>query len=303
MLTPFSALALAELGHRAGIPAGVLNVVTGKSSAIGGELTSSKIVRKLSFTGSTEIGKLLIAQCADTVKKVSMELGGHAPFIVFDDVDLDDAVAGAMASKYRASGQTCVCANRMYVHENIYDAFVEKFGAATAALTVGNGADEGTDLGPLIDVGAVEKVEEQVADATSKGARVITGGERHELGGSFYKPTVLADVTSDMKITSEETFGPVAPIIKFSGEEEVIALANSTDFGLAAYLYTRDVGRLFRVTEALDFGIVGANAGIISTEIAPFGGVKESGVGREGSHYGIDEYVDVKYLCLAGLDK
>ena len=303
MLTPFSALALAELAQRAEVPIGVINVLTGQSSTIGGELTNNKTVRKLSFTGSTEVGKKLIAQCASTVKKVSMELGGHAPFIVFDDADIDDAVAGAIASKYRASGQTCVCANRLYVHQNVYDEFVEKFALESRALKVGNGAEKGVQLGPLIDIDAVEKIEDQINDAVEKGAKVVVGGERHPLGGSFYTATVIAGVTPAMKITQEETFGPVAPVIKFSDEDEVIELANSTDFGLAAYLYTRDVGRLFRVTEALDFGMVGANAGIISTEVAPFGGVKESGIGREGSYYGIEEYIDVKYLCLAGLER
>lgn len=301
--TPFSALALAELAHRAGIPAGVFSVVTGDAVAIGGEMTGNKTVRKLSFTGSTAVGKLLLAQCADTVKKVSMELGGHAPFIVFDDADIDAAVTGAIACKYRASGQTCVCANRLYVHDNVYDEFVEKFARASSALSVGNGTADGTDLGPLINAAAIAKVEDQVADAKAKGAAVLTGGERHELGGNFYLPTVLTNVTDDMKITYEETFGPVAPVMRFNDEADVIARANSTDYGLAAYLFTRDVGRLFRVSEALDFGIVGVNAGVVSSEYVPFGGVKQSGIGREGSHYGIEEYVEVKYLCVAGIDK
>ena len=301
--TPFSALALAELAHRAGIPAGVFSIVTGDAVAIGGEMTANKTVRKLSFTGSTAVGKLLMAQCADTVKRTSMELGGHAPFIVFGDADVDAAVAGAIACKFRASGQTCVCTNRVYVHDAVYEEFAEKFARAAAELTVGNGADDGTDLGPLINSAAVEKVESHVEDARAKGADVLTGGERHTLGGNFYQPTVLANVTNDMRITSEETFGPVAPLIRFSEESDVIRQANDSDYGLAAYLYSRDVGRIFRVTEALEYGLVGVNAGVISCEYAPFGGVKQSGVGREGSHYGIDEYIEIKYMCLAGLDQ
>ena len=299
--TPYSALALAELGARAGLPKGVLNVVTGSASAIGGEMTSNPIVRKLSFTGSTEIGKLLMQQSAATVKKVSMELGGNAPFIVFDDADLDAAVEGAMLCKFRNTGQTCVCANRILVQDSVYDAFAEKLAAAVAKLKVGNGLEAGISQGPLIDLAAVEKVEEHVADATEKGARVVSGGKRHALGGSFYEPTILAEVTTEMKVTTEETFGPVAPLFRFKTEDEAIAMANDTEFGLASYFYARDLGRVWRVGEALESGIVGINTGIISTEVAPFGGVKESGVGREGSHYGIDEFLEVKYLCMGGV--
>ncbi len=299
--TPYSALALAELGERAGLPKGVLNVVTGSASAIGGEMTSNPIVRKLSFTGSTEIGKLLMEQSASTVKKVSMELGGNAPFIVFDDADLDAAVEGAMLCKFRNTGQTCVCANRILVQDSVYDAFAEKLAAAVAKLKVGNGLEAGISQGPLIDLAAVEKVEEHVADATEKGARVVSGGQRHALGGSFYEPTILAEVTTEMKVTTEETFGPVAPLFRFKTEDEAVAMANDTEFGLASYFYARDLGRVWRVGEALESGIVGINTGIISTEVAPFGGVKESGVGREGSHYGIDEFLEVKYLCMGGV--
>jgi succinate-semialdehyde dehydrogenase/glutarate-semialdehyde dehydrogenase len=301
--TPYSALALAELAERAGIPKGVMNIITGSASAIGGELTANPIVRKLTFTGSTEIGKMLMKQCADTVKKVSMELGGHAPFIVFDDAEIDAAVAGAMASKFRNMGQTCVCANRFLVQDSVYDEFAEKFAAAAQALKIGNGADDGVQQGPLIDMAAVEKVEEHIGDALAKGARTLTGGERHELGGTFFQPTVLADVDTQMKIATEETFGPVAPLFRFSTEEQAIALANDTQYGLCAYFYSRDVGRIWRVAEALEYGIVGINEGIISTEVAPFGGVKESGVGREGAHYGLDEYLEVKYLCMGGIDR
>ncbi len=300
--TPFSALALAELAHRAGIPAGVLNVITGKSREIGGEICANPIVRKLSFTGSTEVGKHLLSQCASTVKRVSMELGGHAPFIVFEDAQIDRAVQGAIASKYRAGGQTCVCANRIYVHESVYQEFSQKLAAAASQLTVGNGLHEGTDIGPLIDTQAVAKVEEHIADAMAKGATLLAGGKPHTLGGNFFLPTVLGDVTSDMQITSEETFGPVAPIISFRDEQEVIEYANSTPYGLASYFYTNDLGRLFRVSEQLDFGMVGINTGVISAEYAPFGGVKESGIGREGSHHGIDEYLEVKYLCVDGIE-
>ena len=299
--TPYSALALAELAERAGLPKGLLNVVTGSASAIGGEMTSNPIVRKLSFTGSTEIGKLLMEQSAGTVKKVSMELGGNAPFIVFDDADLDAAVEGAMLCKFRNTGQTCVCANRILVQDSVYDAFAEKLAAAVSKLKVGNGLETGVSQGPLIDMAAVEKVEEHVADATEKGARIVTGGARHELGGSFFQPTLLADVTTEMKVTREETFGPVAPLFRFETEDEAIAMANDTEFGLASYFYARDLGRVWRVGEALESGIVGINTGIISTEVAPFGGVKESGVGREGSHYGIDEFLEVKYLCMGGV--
>ena len=300
--TPLSALALAELAARAGIPTGVVNVITGAASVVGKELTESPIVRKLSFTGSTEIGKKLMEQCAGTVKKVSMELGGNAPFIVFDDADLDAAVAGAMASKYRNAGQTCVCANRIYVQEGVYDAFAEKLAEAAAGLKVGRGVDDGVQQGPLIDMRAVEKVEEHIADAVGGGAKILTGGARHELGQSFFQPTVITDVTQDMKVAREETFGPLAPLFRFADEGEVIRMANDTEFGLAAYFYSRDIGRIWRVSEALEYGIVGVNEGIISNEVAPFGGVKESGVGREGSKYGIDDFVEIKYLCLGGID-
>ncbi len=299
--TPYSALALAELGERAGLPKGILNVVTGSASAIGGEMTSNPIVRKLSFTGSTEIGKQLMQQSAATVKKVSMELGGNAPFIVFDDADLDAAVEGAMLCKFRNTGQTCVCANRILVQDSVYDAFAEKLSAAVAKLKVGNGLEAGISQGPLIDLAALEKVEEHVSDATEKGARLVSGGQRHALGGTFYEPTILADVTTEMKVTTEETFGPVAPLFRFKTEDEAVAMANDTEFGLASYFYARDLGRVWRVGEALESGIVGINTGIISTEVAPFGGVKESGVGREGSHYGIDEFLEVKYLCMGGV--
>ncbi len=299
--TPFSALALAELGERAGIPAGVLNVITGSAPAIGGELTSNPTVRKLSFTGSTEIGKLLMEQCARTVKKVSMELGGNAPFIVFDDADLDAAVVGAMASKYRNTGQTCVCANRFLVQDGVYDDFAGRLSQAVSGLKVGNGLEGDFQQGPLINMAAVEKVEEHIADATAKGARVVIGGGRHDLGGTFFQPTVLTDVTPDMAVAREETFGPVAPLFRFETDDEAIRMANDTEFGLAAYFYSRDIGRVWKVAEALEYGIVGINEGIISTEVAPFGGVKESGVGREGSKYGIDEFVEIKYLCMGGI--
>ncbi len=299
--TPYSALALAELGERAGIPAGVLNIVTGGAREIGGELTGNPIVRKLSFTGSTEIGKLLMEQCAATVKKVSMELGGNAPFLVFDDADLDAAVEGAMMSKFRNTGQTCVCANRILVQDGVYDAFAAKLAEAVKGLKVGFGLEEDVTQGPLIDVAALEKVEEHVGDATAKGAKVAVGGARHERGGTFYQPTVLTGVTTDMKVTREETFGPVAPLFRFKTEEEGIAMANDTEFGLAAYFYARDLGRVWRVGEGLETGIVGVNTGIISTEVAPFGGVKESGVGREGSKYGMDDFLEIKYLCMGGV--
>ncbi len=301
--TPFSALALSELAERAGVPKGVFSCVTGTAKEIGGEITGNPTVRKVTFTGSTEIGKLLMAQCAATVKKTSMELGGNAPFIVFDDADLDAAVKGAIASKYRNAGQTCVCANRILVQDGVYDAFAKKLADAVSAMKVGNGAEAGTVIGPLIDMKAIEKVEQHVADALQKGARVIVGGKRHALGGSFYQPTVLADVTTDMMVTREETFGPVAPLFRFKSEAEAIRMANDTEFGLAAYFYSRDIGRVWRVAEALEYGIVGINEGIISTEIAPFGGVKESGIGREGSKYGIEEFLEVKYLCMGGVDK
>ena len=299
--TPYSALALAELADQAGIPAGIVNVLTGVSSQIGGEMTSNPIVRKLSFTGSTEIGKLLMQQCAGTVKKVSMELGGNAPFLVFDDADIDAAVEGAMMSKFRNTGQTCVCANRILVQDGVYDQFAEKLAESVRGLNVGFGMEEGVSQGPLIDMAALAKVEEHVADALDKGAKVAVGGERHERGGTFYQPTVLTGVNTQMKVTREETFGPVAPLFRFHTEEEAIAMANDTEFGLAAYFYARDMGRVWRVSEALESGIVGVNTGIISTEVAPFGGVKESGVGREGSHYGMDDFVEIKYICMGGV--
>jgi succinate-semialdehyde dehydrogenase/glutarate-semialdehyde dehydrogenase len=299
--TPFSALALAELAERAGIPKGVFNVVTGSAGDIGSELTSNPIVKKLSFNGSTEVGKILMAQCAQTVKKVSLELGGNAPFIVFDDADLDAAVEGAMASKYRNTGQTCVCVNRIYVQDSVYDAFAQKLTAAVGTLNPANGLETGANQGPLIDDKAVLKVEEHIADATGKGAKIVTGGKRHAKGGRFFEPTVLVDVTSSMMVAKEETFGPVAPLFRFQTEDEAIAQANNTEFGLAAYFYGRDVARVFRVAEALESGMVGINTGLISTEVAPFGGVKESGLGREGSKYGIEEYLEIKYLCLGGI--
>ncbi len=299
--TPYSALALCELAERAGIPAGVINVVTGSAREIGGEMTGNATVRKLSFTGSTEVGKVLMEQCAGTVKKVSMELGGNAPFLVFDDADLDAAVEGAMMSKFRNTGQTCVCANRILVQDGVYEAFADKLAEKVEALKVGNGLEEGVSQGPLIDMAGLEKAEEHVEDALAKGARVMIGGKRHPLGGSFFEPTLIANVTTEMKVTREETFGPVAPLFRFQTEEEGIAMANDTEFGLAAYFYARDIGRIWRVGEALESGIVGINTGIISTEVAPFGGVKESGVGREGSHYGIDEFLEVKYLCMGGV--
>jgi len=299
--TPYSALALAELAAEAGIPAGVLNVVTGDSGMVGGELTGNPLVRKLSFTGSTDVGKLLMAQCAATVKKVSMELGGNAPFLIFDDADLDDAVAGVMASKFRNAGQTCVCANRIFVQDSIYDAFAQRLRQAVETQKVGNGMEEGVDLGPLIDAAAVAKVREHIDDALAQGARVLTGGDAHPLGGLFFQPTILVDVSPRAKLMTEETFGPVAPLIRFHTEAEAIAMANDTPFGLAAYFFTRDYERSWRVAEALECGIVGLNEGIISTELAPFGGVKESGVGREGSKYGVDDYLEIKYICAGGM--
>ncbi|HZP13545.1 MAG TPA: NAD-dependent succinate-semialdehyde dehydrogenase [Nevskiaceae bacterium] len=296
--TPFTALALGVLALEAGLPAGLLNIVTGSASEIGEALTTSETVRKLSFTGSTEIGAKLYAQCAPTIKKLSLELGGNAPFIVFDDADLDAAVAGAIQSKFRNAGQTCVCANRIYAQAGIYDAFVAKLTAATQKLKVGAGNEAGTDIGPLIDDKAVAKVKEHIADATSKGAKVITGGAPHARGGRFFTPTVLADTTRDMLIAREETFGPVAPVFRFRDEDDAIAQANATPFGLAAYFYARDLGRVWRVAERIESGIVGVNTGLISTEVAPFGGVKSSGLGREGSKYGIDDYLEIKYLCL-----
>jgi succinate-semialdehyde dehydrogenase/glutarate-semialdehyde dehydrogenase len=299
--TPYSALALAVLAERAGVPAGILNIVTGDAKAIGGELTSNPIVRKLSFTGSTAVGKTLMQQCAGTMKKLSLELGGNAPFIVFDDADLDAAVEGAMVSKFRNTGQTCVCANRIYVQAAVYDAFAAKLTAAVRALKVGNGLEKGVTQGPLINVQALAKVERHITDAQAHGARILVGGKRHALGGTFFEPTVLADTTPDMALAREETFGPVAPLFRFTDEDEAVRLANATEFGLASYFYGRDIGRIWRVAEALDFGIVGINTGLISTAEAPFGGMKESGVGREGSKYGIEEYLEIKYLCLGGL--
>ena len=301
--TPYTALALAELAERAGMPKGVFNVITGPSAVIGAELTSNPTVRKLGFTGSTEVGKALMAQCAGTVKKVSLELGGNAPFIVFDDADLDAAVAGAMASKYRNTGQTCVCANRVLVQDAVYDAFAEKMVDAVGKLKVGNGLEDGVQQGPLIDMRAVEKVEFHIADATQKGAQVVAGGSRHALGGTFFEPTLLTQMTPEMVVANEETFGPVAPLFRFHDEEEAIRMANDTEFGLAAYFYSRDIGCIWRVSEALEYGIVGVNEGIISNEVAPFGGMKESGIGREGSRYGMDEFLEIKYLCMGGIDK
>ena len=300
--TPYSALALAELADRAGLPKGVLNVITGPSGAMGAELTSNPIVRKLSFTGSTEVGKMLMEQCAATVKKVSLELGGNAPFIVFEDADLDAAVDGAMASKYRNAGQTCVCANRILAQEGIHDEFAARLAEAATKLKVGNGLDDGVQQGPLIDIRAVEKVEYHIADATSQGAKLVVGGERHSLGGSFFQPTVISNVTAAMAVSREETFGPLAPIFRFKDEAQAIEMANATEFGLAAYFYSRDIGRIWRVAEALEYGIVGINEGIISNEVAPFGGIKESGIGREGSKYGMDDFLEIKYLCMGGID-
>ena len=296
--TPLSALALAVLAERAGVPAGVLSVLTGDPKIIGAEMTSNPLVRKLTFTGSTGVGKLLMAQCASTVKKLSLELGGNAPFIVFEDADLAEAVKGAIASKYRNTGQTCVCANRFLVHEKVYDEFTALLRVAVEDLKVGCGLDDGVTQGPLINEAALHKVETHIADAVSQGARVVTGGKRHALGRTFYEPTVLADVTSSMLIAKEEVFGPVAPLFRFSSDEEAIAMANNTEFGLASYFYSRDIGRVWRVAEALEYGMVGINTGLISNEVAPFGGVKQSGVGREGSHYGIEDYLVIKYLCL-----
>ncbi|MDH6160191.1 MULTISPECIES: NADP-dependent succinate-semialdehyde dehydrogenase [unclassified Janthinobacterium] len=299
--TPFSALALAVLAERAGVPAGVFSIVTGAPKDIGGEMTSNPIVRKLTFTGSTKVGRLLAEQCAPTIKKLSLELGGNAPFIVFDDADLDAAVEGAIASKYRNAGQTCVCANRLYVQDSVYDAFAEKLVAAVAKLKVGNGIEAGVTQGPLIDGKAVAKVEEHVADALAKGGRLLAGGKRHVLGNGFFEPTIIADVTNDMRVATEETFGPLAPLFRFKTDDEVIALANNTEFGLAAYFYSRDIGRIWRVAEGLETGMVGVNTGLISNEIAPFGGVKQSGLGREGSTYGIDDYLVIKYICMGGI--
>ncbi|MEI7429853.1 MAG: NAD-dependent succinate-semialdehyde dehydrogenase [Betaproteobacteria bacterium] len=299
--TPLSALALAELAERAGVPAGVFSVVTGHAAAIGGVMTASPLVRKLTFTGSTPIGQLLMQQCAGSVKKMSLELGGNAPFIVFDDADLDAAVAGAMASKYRNAGQTCVCSNRFLVQDGIYDEFAKRLAVAVSALKVGNGSDEGVTQGPLIDEKAIAKVEQLVQDAVTKGARVVCGGKRHELGGTWFQPTILGDVTPAMAVAREEIFGPVAPLFRFKTEEQAVQMANDTEFGLAAYFYSKDHGRVWRVSRALEYGMVGVNTGAISTEVAPFGGVKSSGIGREGSSHGLDEYMEIKYLALAGL--
>ena len=299
--TPFSALALAVLAERAGMPPGVCNVITGPSGATGGELTSNPIVRKLTFTGSTEVGAKLLAQIAPTIKKASMELGGNAPFIVFDDADLDAAVVGAMASKYRNAGQTCVCANRLLVQAGVYDTFAAKLKEAVAKLKVGNGMEDGVTQGPLINADAVAKVEQHIADAKRRGADVLIGGARHPLGGNFFEPTILTDVPREAEIFRDETFGPVAPLFRFETEAEAIEMANDTPFGLASYFYSRDIGRIFRVAEALEYGIIGINEGIISTEVAPFGGVKSSGLGREGSKYGIEDYLEVKYLAIGGI--
>ncbi|HUZ63792.1 MAG TPA: NAD-dependent succinate-semialdehyde dehydrogenase [Acetobacteraceae bacterium] len=299
--TPFSALALAVLAERAGMPAGVCNIITGPSGETGAEITANPLVRKLSFTGSTEVGAKLLAQCAPTIKKTSMELGGNAPFIVFDDADLDAAITGAMASKFRNTGQTCVCANRILVQNGVYEAFAAKLKAAVEAMKVGNGMEPGVSQGPLINPDAVKKVEEHIADALRRGAKILTGGARHALGGNFFQPTILAEVPAKAQIFQEETFGPVAPLFRFETEEEALKLANDTEFGLAAYFYARDIGRIFRVAEALEYGIIGINEGIISTEVAPFGGMKSSGLGREGSKYGIEEYIEVKYLALGGI--
>ena len=296
--TPYSAYALAVLAEEAGLPAGLFNVLTGKASAIGGEMTSNDIVRKISFTGSTEVGRTLMAQSASSIKKMSLELGGNAPFIVFDDADIDAAVAGATISKFRNSGQTCVCTNRFYVQAGVYDAFVEKLCAAAQSLKIGNGLEDGVQMGPLIDEKAVEKVEQHLSDALSKGARVLTGGNRHTLGQTFFEATVVADVTQDMQMCREETFGPLAGVVKFETEEEAIALANDTIFGLAGYFYSRDISRIWRVAEAMETGMVGINTGILSTEIAPFGGIKQSGLGREGSRHGLEDFMEIKYLCM-----
>jgi succinate-semialdehyde dehydrogenase/glutarate-semialdehyde dehydrogenase len=301
-LTPFCALALAELADRAGVPKGVFNVITGDTKAIGAELTSNPLVRKLTFTGSTSVGATLMKQCSSTLKKVSLELGGNAPFIVFKDADLDAAVAGAISSKYRNAGQTCVCTNRFLVQDEVYEAFCSKLIEKVSELRVGNGMDPGVTQGPLIDQAAVEKAEEHIADALAKGARVLIGGKRHALGGTFFEPTVLVDVTPEMVVAKEETFGPVAPIFRFHREEEAVHMANDTEFGLAAYFYSRDIGRVWRVAEALEYGMVGINTGLISNEVAPFGGVKQSGIGREGSKYGIEEFLVVKYLCMGGIE-
>jgi succinate-semialdehyde dehydrogenase / glutarate-semialdehyde dehydrogenase len=299
--TPLSAIALAVLAEEAGVPSGVLQVITGKSREIGAVLCESEIVSKLSFTGSTEVGRVLMAQCAPTIKKLSLELGGNAPFIVFDDADLDAAVEGAMISKFRNAGQTCVCANRLFVQDGVFEAFAAKLAVKVAALKVGDGTADGVTQGPLIDMAAIEKTESHIADAIQKGAKLLQGGKRHSLGSSFFEPTVLAGVTADALIFKEETFGPVAPLFRFKTDDEVIELANRTEFGLASYFYSRDIGRIWKVAEALEYGMVGVNTGMISTEVAPFGGVKQSGLGREGSHHGIDDYLEIKYIAMAGL--
>ena len=299
--TPLSALALCELAERAGLPAGVMSVLTGSSSAIGGEMTSNPVVRHLSFTGSTEVGRLLMRQCADSIIQLALELGGNAPFIVFDDADVDAAVEGAMISKYRNAGQTCVCANRIYVQDGVYDEFAEKLSVAVSHLQVGDGMQDGVTQGPLIDMNAVQKVEEHIADAVQHGAEVIAGGSRHELGGTWFQPTLLRNVTSDMQVSREETFGPLAPLFRFEDEAQVVEMANNTEFGLASYFYSRDLARVWRVAEQLEYGMVGINTGLISTEVAPFGGVKQSGLGREGSSHGIEEYLEMKYLCIGGI--
>jgi len=300
--TPLSALALAVLAEEAGLPAGLMSVVVGKNSrAIGGELCSNQIVRKLTFTGSTEVGRILMRQCADDIKKLSLELGGNAPFIVFDDADVDAAIEGAIASKYRNSGQTCVCANRLYVQAGVYEEFLEKYASAVRGMKVGNGAEEGVVQGPLINVAAIDKVEEHIADAVEKGGKLVEGGKRHALGGSYFEPTIIRDVTRDMKVAREETFGPLAPVFRFEDEDDVVMQANDTEFGLASYFYARDMARVWRVAEALEYGMVAVNTGILSTEVAPFGGVKQSGLGREGSKYGIEDYLEMKYMLLAGM--
>jgi succinate-semialdehyde dehydrogenase/glutarate-semialdehyde dehydrogenase len=301
--TPYSALAMAELAERAGVPKGVLNIITGNARTIGAELCANPTVRKLSFTGSTEVGRVLMKQSADTIKKLSLELGGNAPFIVFDDADLDAAVEGAIASKYRNAGQTCVCANRIYVQDSVYDAFAAKLTEKVKAFKVGAGTEPGVIIGPLIDANGLKKVEEHVADATAKGARVVLGGKPHSLGGLFFEPTILTGVTQAMRIAREETFGPVAPLFRFKKDDDAIAMANDTEFGLAGYFYARDIGRVFRAAEAMETGMVCVNSGILSTEVAPFGGIKQSGLGREGSKYGLEEFLEVKYILLGGLDK
>ncbi|WP_033068693.1 NAD-dependent succinate-semialdehyde dehydrogenase [Thalassospira australica] len=303
METPYSALAMAILAERAGLPKGLLSIVTGEAVDIGGEMTENPKVRKLTFTGSTPVGRLLMRQCADTVKKISLELGGNAPFIVCEDADIDAAVEGAIASKYRNAGQTCVCANRLFVHDAVYDEFAEKYAAKVAEMPVGSGFDDGVVIGPLINEKAVEKVEKQVADALSKGGRILTGGKRHEKGGSFFQPTVIADANRDMIVFREETFGPMAPLIRFSSDDEVLEMANDSEFGLASYFYSRDISRIWKLAEGLESGLVGVNVGVMATEVAPFGGFKQSGVGREGSKYGVEDYLEVKYVCIGGVDE